>query len=115
MTRGDVPEWAKKRACELANADISNPIPYRESHIGSYGHSAITALALYIAQHEEPPVDPLLAEARTICADVWESRGSKVAASQYRAGVFDAGSGPSMSIALAALRRGMELAKERQP
>lgn len=59
MTRGDVPEWAKKRACELANADISNPIPYRESHIGSYGHSAITALALYIAQHEEPPVDPL--------------------------------------------------------
>lgn len=51
-----VPEWAIKRACELANAHESSPWWY----LDDYGNNgALTALAEHIAAHEEPPIHPM--------------------------------------------------------
>ncbi len=53
--------------------------------------------------------DPLLIEAREICAIAYEGWQDKVSASNFHKGFRDGG--PDMSIALAALRRGIELGK----
>jgi hypothetical protein len=62
------------------------------------------------------PVDPLLIEAREICGDWAEGERSWVsvnAVKNYREGRWDDAS--HMDIALAALRRGMELAQRPEP
>jgi hypothetical protein len=105
MTRGDVPEWAIERACELASAWSYSTVLCLPTDTSVYLH----AFARYIAQHEEPPEDPLLTEAKQIvCAHY--SAGFQVDA-------INAGSWCELEVkfALAGLKRGMELAKERQP
>ncbi len=60
------------------------------------------------AQEPEPePVDPLLIEAREIAAKYWEGQGDHIGADNHRSG--DKDDWASAQIALAALRRGMEL------
>ena len=76
----EIPEWAKDRVRELSR---HNAIPC----------AAFDAFARYIAAHEEPPVDPLLAERKKI-VDRHEYTFDGL-----RAAVDEA------------LRRGMELAK----
>lgn len=82
----DIPQWAEQRALELMRAESSSAMWSRDCY-------ADRALARYIAEHEEPPVDPLIKEMNLI-----------VDQHQYTYdGLRDA--------VLAALRRGMELAK----
>jgi hypothetical protein len=60
------------------------------------------------AKAREAAVDPLLIEAREVCARFYEADGSPIIAADHRAGKFDDGDS-QQTIALAALRRGMEL------
>ncbi len=89
MSAPDIPEWAMERAFALANADV---VPTTDL---STWTAAITAFAAYIAAHEEPPVDPLLIEAREILRHY----------GYERTGTAEEG------LALAGIRRGIELAK----
>ena len=54
-------------------------------------------------------LDPLLIEARVICSSAADRDGCEALAADFCDGSYDAGG--SMFIALAALRRGMEIAK----
>lgn len=99
----EIPEWAMNKAEALVR-DLRDPsIFWMDRHRNAF--------ARYIAEHEEPPVDPVIREARQICADELSRRGSERAAREYLAGYYDQCNGPNMSIAVAALKRGMELAK----
>jgi hypothetical protein len=95
------PGWAVERADQLASAVCQE--------LGDIVTNTTTwrvAFARYIASKEEPPVDPLLIEARKIAASQWEDR----TATRFIAGDYDETDG--VKAILAALRRGMELAKE---
>jgi hypothetical protein len=81
----DVPQWALDRVAALClvTRDQIAAFPW------------LRIFARYIAEHEEPPVDPLETLAKEL-ADVWRK-------------------GPPAKgevLALAALRRGIELGKE---
>ena len=83
----DVQDWAAKRACELSNA-ISNlygPGGWTPDDVGS--DEVLTAFALYIQQHEQPPVDPDLELAREVYAVKWAELPHMVA--NCLAGEFD--------------------------
>lgn len=104
-----VPEWAKVEAVKRLNEAAAGghyKLPRDEN-----SHSVLVAARL-IAVHEEPPVDPLLIEARDIAASDYEARHPS--ASQWagfcRDGWYD--HDPEVVIALVALRRGIELAGE---
>ena len=86
----EIPQWARDRACELANKE-----PWRP---------AIAAFARYIAQHEQPPVDPDLETAREICARVAEevSPSERGVHAGYRGGDYD--DDPEVQFALSALK-----------
>lgn len=96
----DIPTWAAARAHSLIAAEPEGTL---------WSASAEYAFARYIAEHEEPPVDPLLIEARKVLGDwadeTWGS-GSNFAA-EYRNGVLNDDS--NSRLALAALKRGIEL------
>lgn len=99
----NVPEWAMKRVQELTGEYWQPPIARQ--------HPVSVAFARYIAAHEEAPVDPLLIEAREIVAS-WHERFPNLGykPSSYRDGRRD--DSPEITQALAALRRGIELARE---
>lgn len=97
----EIPQWAQDKAQRLTADEIDET-----SGLGAGLHHAMTAFARYIAGHEEPPVDPLLIEAREICAS--RDGVDAVQARSYRDGRHDAGG--AVDTALAALRRGIELA-----
>lgn len=99
----DIPEWAVKRANDLTSEAMKDG-----SWLPIGGHAS-AAFARYIAEHEEPPVDPLLIEARELAAQERERsfRGERTP-EEYRSGAADGT--PVMRLALAALKRGMELA-----
>ena len=93
----DIPQWAKERACELANEAKEMPGYWNpEDVVGC--KSPLTALARYIAKHEEPPVDPDLITAREICARVCVHHDALL----YREGHFD--SDPEVQFALTKLK-----------
>lgn len=98
----DIPGWAIERAFERAK---------EHGHVG-VPCGAIDAFARYIAAHEEPPVDPLLIEAREIAVRVLNQHPnpSPITASEIRSGSWDRQ--PVVQAPFAALRRGMELARE---
>ncbi len=108
----DIPQWALAQACEHLNAELKHngsPLRYRMSE-AAY-NVPIIVLARYIAAHEEPPVDPLLLEAREIVARFYDTKeGSRHRAKLFRDGDYD--NEPECAQALTALRRGMELAKQ---
>ncbi|HET8729512.1 MAG TPA: hypothetical protein VFM34_00165 [Moraxellaceae bacterium] len=66
------PQWAIDRAYELVGEGY-----------------AYTAFARYIAEHEQPPVDPDLLTAREICARVADEIGREGDAGNYRDGIYD--------------------------
>ena len=94
---GDTPaEWAIKPA--LDELDVGGqPV----CHV-------VKAFARYIETHEEPPVDPLLIEAREVWAKARDKSGESEIARAYRDGSYD--NNDRVILVLAALRRGMELA-----
>ena len=95
------PEWALDRAEAIL-------FPDRRTIFLMRGGSVLQNLALYVAAHEEPPVDPLLIEAREIVAnaDVSRTLNQTMAIREGRGGERQ------VEIALAALKRGIELAEE---
>lgn len=107
MDNEKVPEWAKARVVELINATSSQPnvraieVDWTDRYL-----SVPLAFARYIAEHEEPPVDLLLIEAREIASTI-----RPAFADDFRSGAVDATS-TEVPVALAALRRGMELARK---
>lgn len=106
----DIPEWAEKRACELVNARRFPGSMLHEPRHVTPDYSALYALALHVMKHEEPPVDPLLLEARKIVADIYEGLGCDETVDNVRNGAHD--NGWSVTVVLKALKRGIELAKE---
>lgn len=103
----EIPQWAKQRACELANA-VSGFSQWKRHEVGKVGYPTLTAFARYIAQHEQPPVDPDLVKAREICARVAEELAKHeffegmVWAADYRKGFYD--DDPEVQFALSALK-----------
>lgn len=93
-----LPEWAKKRACELANTALpKDDREYMPVHIDRGINPALTALARHVAEHEQEPVDPLLGEVQELA----DGLGVNLSAMPWVERVI-----------LVALKRGMELAKE---
>lgn len=84
---GMPPVWAIEKARSLLEKEMSG---------GIAGH-ANRAFARYIAKHEQPPVDPLAQEAERLCIEHYYSK-------------IDT----PENLALAALRRGIEIAEERR-
>lgn len=98
MTHDMPPVWAIEKARALFEAEMAT---------GVAGH-ANRAFARYIAQHEEPPVDPMLRRAREIAnraeGDWLEDRGGG-AMPDYTGGHYD--DHAPVRAALIALREGM--------
>ena len=101
MTK-EIPEWAKKRACDLVNTcrDVHSS-KYHPGMASPSRFPTLFAFAKYIAEHEEPPVDPLLVEARELCAQFSHYKKG------YISGACDAHI--EVRIALMALKRGIEM------
>lgn len=92
----EIPQWAKERACTLAN-EASGTLAWVPDDIGGFRvNGALDVLARYIAEHEEQPVDPL-EEERQIIADEFRLNLSAMPAVE--------------KALLAALRRGIEIGK----
>lgn len=100
----EIPQWAFDRACELTNIDGSSydskDPRFRAPDVGAY--SIGKAFARYIAQHEQPPVDPDLVKAREICARAAKAVGQANNPMRYRAGDYD--DDPEVQFALSALK-----------
>ena len=91
----DIPEWAIERAHSAVKVE-GGVSPPRQS-------VPVRAFARYIASKEEPPVDPLLTEARKIVGAFMDATGEQAKAIEYRDGKWDNEEG--VVIALEALRR----------
>jgi len=105
----EIPQWAYERVSRLQD-DFSGA-SYYVSLSASYADLK-GAFALYISQHEEPPVDPLLIEAREIA--ISESYGGRARwAEAWREKIMrgDDDREDRVKVALAALKRGIELGK----
>jgi hypothetical protein len=102
----EIPQWAALRAFNLSNLAGAGWTTIRDMLEGYTGR----AFARYIAEHEEPPVDPVLTEAREIASATCTKSGNTHEAELCLSGGWDAE--PLVSTAYTALRRGMELARE---
>lgn len=100
------PEWAFRKACDV--------IAYRPHHVRSMSNSnpvriLVEAHAALIAEHEQEPVDPLLAKAREIAAQHFESADTDFAlrcAKDLRDGKSD--NTPTVQLVLRTLRAAAE-------
>ncbi len=101
------PDWAIERAFDLCP---STAVPFGRVAVTKERpelFGATLAFARYIAAHEDPPVDPLRQEAIAIVlAEAVARTDNQIAA--IKSG--QAGEG-KVELVLAALRRGIELAK----
>lgn len=111
----NIPEWAVDRALErfprptFYDGSSWKPavLEGRDAHFAN----AVRFLAEQIARYEEPPVDPLLLEAREIVkATLTDSHQFCDCRAKIDAGEWD--TGQKVRAALAALKRGMELAQK---
>lgn len=93
----DIPQWAKERACELANDECGRHAWFPDDC--NQGYTTLTALARYIAKHEDPPVDPDLITAREICARVVDEIDRSGIADKYRDGTYDSTTDVQFAIA----------------
>lgn len=105
----DIPKWAAERAVELVDQEAPHRFTVAAGWVGCPSNPTITAFARYIAEHEQPPVDPLLVEARKIIAKHFERDGLSSAARDARAGKSDHVA--AVKAAYEALRRGIEIGK----
>lgn len=100
------PEWACQRACDLVNEVKPGECRYVPEAVPHF--RALTAFARYIAQHEQPPVDPDLELAREVCAKYFAGQGCHEVAGNYRAGEYFVGEDDELTIALAAIKAARE-------
>lgn len=110
----DIPTWAIEKALKPFLDDTPTAQWTAEAVLaemdrprGAIGFAALVlAYARLIAEHEEPPVDPLLVEARQIAADtgmtLW--RRDEIVAGRADLGIVQP--------ILTALRRGIERGKQ---
>ena len=96
----DIPGWAFTRADALVGTE------------GQVIGSGRIAFARYIFEHEKPPVDPLLIEAREIVKSTLTESSHKRCncRAEIDAGEWD--KGQKIRASLAALHRGIELGKQ---
>ncbi len=93
---------------DKARADEAYNRWYRLNAVGETGRQVTSALiAARLAREGWTPEDPLLQEARELCAQWYDKRPGPYTAAGYRKGDND--HRDLMVIALSALRRGMEL------
>jgi len=102
----EIPEWALDEALRRCGV-APDQKPLSDWRDATYA-TAVRLFALHIAAHEEPPVDPLLVEAREIVAD-WNRPSAPGFADETLAGEHDKAG--TVVCALAALKRGIELGK----
>lgn len=119
------PDWAIENALATFNAvhptafwDVDKIKGCSDRSVDGF-RALVTRLARYIAEHEEPPVDPLLIEARNIVArhhefmpTQWTGHRLIAEASGDDWGSDVAPVVASVTMAFAALKRGLELARE---
>ena len=86
----DTPQWAFDRANELTE------------ECPAFHNGAYLAFVKYIAEHEDPPVDPLLQQARDIAAEVYHDAGYVAYSGEIRKGRDD--HSLAIKIALTALK-----------
>lgn len=104
MADETLPEWAIQKACRLFNA-MSHNRPWDPALNRS--NPVVVVFAQYNAEHEEEPVDPLVYEARRLVIQ----DGTTRTVNQIEA-IRDGHAGKDkVNLALAALKRGMELAR----
>lgn len=66
----EIPQWAKERVCALAAAAVDLTLPagrnetWRANEVDDW--ACLRAFARYIAEHEQPPVDPVKAAADAV-------------------------------------------------
>ncbi len=100
-----IPQWAWQRAKDLSAAATGPILNWSADSV----YASSRAFALYISEHEEAPVEPLLIEAREIVkAGLSERSHAKCnCRSEIDAGNWD--NGGKVRAALTGIRRGMEL------
>lgn len=101
----DIPQWARDEVDKRAPIGVR----HTSSGLAKYADELRDLAASLIAQHEEPPVDPLLIEAREIVAKFYEGNGGSIFSENFRAGKLD--TTPPARVTLEGLRRGIELGK----
>lgn len=105
----DIPLWARKRAADLST-EYEWPVSASFGTEDVKGSRHLQAFAAYIAAHEDPPVDPLLIEARRIIAADYSQREYEGPSERCLDGSCDESF--VMRTTLAALRRGMALSSK---
>jgi hypothetical protein len=83
----DFPEWAKVRACELANLCHAPGRHWRPEH--DMHHSAMKALARMVQQYEKEPVEPDVLAVRAVLAAFFYARGEHDIGDAMKAGEWD--------------------------
>lgn len=107
MSKEAAPMWAREEAARRVNA-MEPAVRWDAS---DYGLTVtFTLFADMIAKHEEPPVDPLLLEAREIAA---EEGWTPAYRENILSGYLD--DSPCVKFTLKGLRRGIELGKAGEP
>ena len=86
----EIPQWALDRAANVACYDSWSGLCNLCSDDSGI-RRIVYMLARYIAQHEQPPIDPDLVKAREICARVAEEVAADRPEFQahYRDGTYD--------------------------
>lgn len=107
MQNEKVPSWAFARANELA---VKYGMEDEKGRVfdGPYTRPLQVAFARYIAEHEEPPVDPLLEEAINLVINDETERSDRQNDAIRKSGMAS----KQVRAALNGLRRGIELARE---
>ena len=72
----EIPQWALEKAHGLLKVECG-----LTPHFERYTRSSepVTAFARYIAQHEQPPVDPDVIAVREIVAAAFRNKGTSIA------------------------------------
>lgn len=101
------PEWAVRRACEIVKPNPEAALAkfaQTKTEPERFAGSDLERVARYVAEHEEPPVDPDLLIAREACAR-YHGRyaASDALPRSYRLGCFDTDD-DAMQCALLALQ-----------
>lgn len=104
------PDWAIEEAIKRSGiGELYNTADVKELREGTTAMS-ITLAARLIAQHEEPPVDPLVQIVREIGADIAFELGLPGISEEWRKGKNDAK--PTFRYYMRFLERGIEIGKE---
>lgn len=101
----DIPQWVRDEVDKRAPIGVR----HTSSGLAKYADELRDLAASLIAQHEEPPADPLLIEAREIAAKWYTEEGTPTGAAASRRGDWD--NAPAVRWIVAGLRRGIELGK----